>query len=405
MKASMIIVSVVLCLLAGFANAGDIAVRAAKLYTMEGAVLENAVVVIEDGKIRRLGPADRVRIPEGMTVLEAAVVTPGLVDARSTVGLSGIYGGREGQVRDQDQLETSDPLQPELDPLDAYNAHDPLIEWARQYGVTTMHTGHGPGAVISGRTMVVKTLGDTADEALVRPDVSLAITLGSSNSSNFESPGTRAKSVAMLRTALVEAQSYAEKLESKKPPPRSLKNEILLKMLDGDIKAMITAHSITDISAALRLKQEFDLDLMLDGGAEAYRLSDELLAADVPVLLHPPMMRAGGDTRNATFESGRLLQAAGIPFAIQTGYEGYVPKTRVLIFEASIAVANGLGAEDALRAMTLTPAQLLGVAERVGSLKKGKDGDLVLFDGDPFEFTSHVCGVVIEGDLVSDRCW
>jgi imidazolonepropionase-like amidohydrolase len=117
------------------------------------------------------------------------------------------------------------------------------------------------------------------------------------------------------------------------------------------------------------------------------------------------MMRAGGDTRNATFESGRLLQAAGIPFAIQTGYEGYVPKTRVLIFEASIAVANGLGAEDALRAMTLTPAQLLGVADRVGSLKKGKDGDLVLFDGDPFEFTSHVCGVVIEGDLVSDRCW
>jgi hypothetical protein len=190
------------------------------------------------------------------------------VDARSTVGLSGVYGGREGQVRDQDQLETSDPLQPELDPLDAYNAHDPLIEWIRQYGVTTMHTGHGPGAVISGRTMVVKTRGDTADEALVRPDVSLAITLGSSNSSNFESPGTRAKSVAMLRTALVEARSYGEKLDSKKPPPRSLKNEILLKMLDGDIKAMITAHSITDISAALRLKQEFDLDLMLDGGAD-----------------------------------------------------------------------------------------------------------------------------------------
>ena len=405
MKASMIVVSVALCLLAGFTNAGNIAVRADKLYTMEGAVLENAVVVIEDGKIRRLGPADRIRVPEGMTVLEAAVATPGFVDARSTVGLSGVYGGREGQVRDQDQLETSDPLQPELDPLDAYNAHDPLIEWIRQYGVTTMHTGHGPGAVISGRTMVVKTRGDTADEALVRPDVSLAITLGSSNSSNFESPGTRAKSVAMLRTALVEAQSYGEKLDSKKPPPRSLKNEILLKMLDGDIKAMITAHSITDISAALRLKQEFDLDLMLDGGAEAYRLSDELLAVDVTVLLHPPMMRAGGDTRNATFESGRLLQAAGIPFAIQTGYEGYVPKTRVLIFEASIAVANGLGAEDALRAMTLTPAQLLGVADRVGSLKKGKDGDLVLFDGDPFEFTSHVCGVVIEGDLVSDRCW
>ena len=190
---------------------GDIAVRGGLIYTMDGEPIENGVVIVRDGRINRVGPADRVRIPDGMTVLEAAVVTPGFVDAHSTVGLSGIYGGRAGQVRDQDQLESSEPVQPELRPVDAYNAADPLIEWIRQFGVTTIHTGHGPGAVVSGRTMVVKTRGRTVEEALVADDVAVAITLGPSVSDNFESPGTRAKTVALLRAALVEAADYAAK--------------------------------------------------------------------------------------------------------------------------------------------------------------------------------------------------
>lgn len=390
---------------APLANAEDLYVKAGTLHTLEGEAIEDAVVVIRDGKIRRVGTADRISVPESARVLEAKVVTPGLIDARTTLGLSGVYGGREGQVRDQDQLETSEPVQADLRPEDAYNALDPLIEWARRYGVTTMHTGHGPGAVISGRTMLVKTHGRTVEDALLKEDVAVAITLGNSVSRNFESPGTRAKTVALLREALVDAQNYRAKIKAGKNPGRSIENDVLLKVLDGDIKALITAHSITDISTALRLKEEFDLDLLLDGGAEAYRMTEALTAAGVPVLLHPPMMRAGGETRNATFESAALLQEAEVPFALQTGYEGYVPKTRVLLFEASIAVANGLAAADALRAITLSPAQLLGVDNRVGSIKKGKDADLVLFDGDPFEFTSHVCGVVIDGQLVSDQCW
>jgi len=394
-----------LLLLPGMALAGDIAVRGETVYPVSGPPIENGVVLIRDGTITRIGAAQRIRIPAGIEVLSAKVVTPGLVDARSTVGLAGIYGGAEGQVRDQDQLEKSEPVQPELNPLDAYNAQDPLIEWVRQYGVTTMHTGHGPGAVISGATMIVKTRGDTPEAALVKNPVALAITLGASNSMNFESPGTRAKSVAMLRTALVAAQAYGDKLDSDKPPGRDLRNEMLLQLLSGEIKALITAQTITDISTALRLQQEFKFDLLLDGGADAYLLTDELLAADVPVLLHPTMLRAGGETKNATFASGMLLQQAGVPFALQTGYENYVPKTRVLLFEAAVAVANGLAPDAALRAITLSPAQLLGVDERVGSLEKGKDGDLVLYDGDPFEYTSHVCGVIIEGDVVSDHCW
>ena len=389
--------------------AQDLAVRAQTLHLVSGPAIDNGVVVIRDGRIVAVGVEGEVAIPEGLDVLEAAVVTPGLVDVHSTLGLSGIYGANAGQVRDQDQLEKSEPLQPDLRPVDAYNAHDRLIEWARQYGVTTLHTGHGPGALISGQTMVVKTRGSSVEEALVESPTALAVTLGPSISSNYKSPGTRAKSVAMLRQALIDAQVYAAKLEDPesegKSPPRDLKKEALAQALAGEIKMMVTAHTVADLAAALRLQREFGFELLLDGASEAYRMLDEIRQAGVPVLLHPPMMRARGETRNSSIESGHLLQEAGIPFAIQTGFEGYVPKTRVLLFEAAIAAANGLSFEDTVHSITLSPARILGIDDRVGSIEIGKDGDLALFDGNPFEYTSHVCSVVIEGEVWSDECW
>jgi imidazolonepropionase-like amidohydrolase len=397
--------SIGLFLLAADLTANDLAVRGEMIYTMAGKPIADGVVLIRNGKITRVGAAARIRIPKGVRVLEAKVVTPGLIDVHSTVGLSGIYGGRERQVRDQDQLETSEPLQPDLRPIEAYNVHEPLIEWVRNYGVTTMHTGHGPGAIISGRTLIVKTRGDNAEEAVVEPDTAVAITLGNSVAQNFESPGTRAKGVAMLRTAFLEAQTYANKRKDKeKAPDRDLKKEALVRVLDGDLKAMVTAHTVTDITAALRLQSEFGFDLWLAGASEAYLLTDELRKAKVPVLLHAPMMRAAGERKNATIESANLLAEAGVRFALQTGYEGYVPKTRVLLFEAAIAAAHGLGLEGALRAITVSPAEILGIDDRVGALKRGMDGDVALFNGDPFEYTTQICAVVIEGEVFSDTC-
>jgi len=397
--------SIGLFLLAADLTANDLAVRGEMIYTMAGKPIADGVVLIRHGKITRVGAAARIRIPKGVRVLEAKVVTPGLIDVHSTVGLSGIYGGREGQVRDQDQLETSEPLQPDLRPIEAYNVHEPLIEWVRNYGVTTMHTGHGPGAIISGRTLIVKTRGDNAEEAVVEPDTAVAITLGNAVAQNFESPGTRAKGVAMLRTAFLEAQTYANKRKDKeKAPDRDLKKEALVRVLDGDLKAMVTAHTVTDITAALRLQSEFGFDLWLAGASEAYLLTDELRKAKVPVLLHAPMMRAAGERKNATIESANLLAEAGVRFALQTGYEGYVPKTRVLLFEAAIAAAHGLGLEGALRAITVSPAEILGIDDRVGALKRGMDGDVALFNGDPFEYTTQICAVVIEGEVFRDTC-
>ena len=389
--------------------AAQVVVRADLLHTVSGEPLENAVVIAgAGGTIEWVGPADEATLPDGVEVLEAVVVTPGLVDAHSVVGLSGALNSNVGQVRDQDQLDTSAPIQPELRAIDAYDATERLVEWVRFYGVTTLHTGHGPGALISGQTMIVKTRGRNVEEATMVPARMLAATLGTAVSSNFESPGTSSKGVAMLRGALFGAQAYNERLRGagpdgaggEPPPARDLTKEVLGRVLEGELSLLVTADSATEIAAALRLQREFGFDLVLDSAAESYLLLEEIRAARVPVLVHPPMSRV----RNGSFETAARLAEAGIPFAIQTGFEGYVPKTRVLLWEAAIAAANGLGRERALEAVTLGAARILGVDDRVGSIEVGKDADLVLFDGDPFEYTSHVCGVIIEAEVQSREC-
>lgn len=379
------------------AVAQDVAVRGETVYTMEGAPITDGVVLIRNGKIDEVGPASSVRVPAGVRMLTASVVTPGLVDAHSVVGLAGIYN----YFHDQDQLETSDPIQPELRAIDAYNPREELVEWVRDLGVTTVHTGHGPGALISGQTMVVKTHGDTIADVLVDSTAMVAFTLGPSIERNFKSPGTRAKSVAMIREALTEAQAYGAK---EKRERRELDKEILVRVLEGDIPALITAQRATEIMSALRLAEEFGFRLVLDGAAESYLLVDEIKAAGVPVILHPTMARPSGEMENITFETASTLRRAGIPVALQSGFEGYVPKTRVVLFEAALSAANGLTFEEALRTITIEAARIIGVDGRVGSLASGKDGDVVLFDGDPFEYTTHVCGVVIDGRVVSEEC-
>jgi imidazolonepropionase-like amidohydrolase len=180
--------------------------------------------------------------------------------------------------------------------------------------------------------------------------------------------------------------------------------ETLVRVLDGEIPLMITAQQVPEIMAALRLQREFGFRLILDGAAEAYLVLDEIKQAGVPVILHPTMVRPRGETVNATLETAARLHEAGIPFAFQSGFESYVPKTRVVLFEAAMAVANGLPRTVALEALTIQAARILGIADRVGSLEPGKDADLVLFDGDPFEYTTHVCGVIIEGEPVHETC-
>ncbi len=384
------------------AAAGDVAVRGETVYTVAGPAIKDGVVIVRNGKIERIGPASEVSIPAGLRVLSAKVVTPGLVDAHTVVGLTGYLN----QAHDQEQVERSAPLQPELRAIDAYDPQEPLVRWVRRFGVTTLHTGHGPGALISGQTMIVKTRGATPEAATVVAEAMVAATLGdSARGPDGKAPGNRAKMVAMLRGELVAAQEYAQKREAPekgKEPARSLKLEMLERVLKRELPLLVTAHRARDILSALRLASEFEIKVVLDGAAEAYLVKDEIKQAGVPVIVHPAMFRSSGETDNLSMETAALLRAAGIPIALQSGFEAYVPKTRVLLFEAAVAAANGLGLEGALAASTLESARVLGIEKRVGSLEVGKDGDLALYDGDPFEYTSHCVGVVIEGDVVEE---
>lgn len=384
--------------------AGDMAVRADRLYTGTGQVIENGVVVIENGRISAVGPADDVALPSGMEPVRVPVATPGLVDARSTVGLSGAMN----QPNDQDQLERSAAIQPELRAIDAYNPRELLVGWLREHGVTTVHTGHGPGEIISGQTLIAKTVGNTVDEAVFEPAVALSATLGEgATTHDRKSPGNRSKTVAMLREQLIKAREYQQKrdnpAEGKSGPDRSLSLEPLVAVLAGDMPLVIEAHRHNDIMTALRLSDEFDFRLILAGASDAHLLINPIKAAKVPVILHPTMARAwsGSEMSNFSFTTAAKLIEAGIPVALQSGYEGYVPKIRVVLFEAGILLGYGVTPAQALELVTLAPAQILGIADRVGSLEVGKHGDLALFDGDPFEYTTHVIGTVIEGRRVS----
>jgi imidazolonepropionase-like amidohydrolase len=401
MKRALVTTGLGLLLAAQATVAQDLAVRAERLYPVAGPAIDNGVVLIRNGRIERVGPADRVRIPDGVQTLEARVVTPGLIDARSVVGLAGYLN----QPHDQDQLESSAPIQPQLRAIDAYNPRETLVGWLREHGITTVHTGHGTGALVSGQTLIAKTWGNSAEAATIQSPAMIAAQLGSGAfGAEGKSPGNRSKQVAMLRAQLVKAGEYRDKLARAKAdsaPPRDLELEVLVEVLDRKRPLLVTAWREQDILSALRLAQEFNFRLVLDGAAEAYLVVDQIKAAGVPVLLHPTMARQYGELENASFTTAAALHQAGIPFALQSGYEGYVPKTRVVLWEAAIAAANGLGFDAALASISLDAARILGIEDRVGSLEAGKDGDLVLFDGDPFEYTSHVTAVVINGQVVS----
>lgn len=383
-----------------------VAVYGDTVHTMAGPPIENGVVMIVDGKIRGVTKAGEATIPAGATVLRGKVVTPGLVDAHTAVGLTGDLN----QEQDQDQIDKGEPIQPELRAIDSYNPRERLIEWLRGFGITTIHTGHAPGTLVSGQTMVVKTVGDTVEEAVIRPAAKIAVTLGDDArpdgvDSKTKSPGTRSKAVAMLRGEFVKTLDYLRKqqgADAEKKPDRDLRREAFAEVLAGRLPLLVTVNRATDIDAALRIAAEFKTPIVLDSAAEAYLLTDRIKQAKVPVIVHPSMRQAGmGETENIGFETAATLRKAGILVTLQSGYEASIPKTRAVLFEAGIAAANGLAFEEALASVTIDAARIIGVDDRLGSLQPGRDGDVAIFDGDPFEYTTHCTAVVISGRVVS----
>jgi imidazolonepropionase-like amidohydrolase len=214
---------------------------------------------------------------------------------------------------------------------------------------------------------------------------------------------------AVLRNAFLEAREYAKKRSGKPkkgadPPARDLAKEALGLALERKIPVLATARREDDIMTALRIAEEFGLELQLADAVEAYLQAGRLARAGIPVHVGPVMERVGSlETMNLTLENAAILDRMGVPITFQSGFEAYVPRTHVVLFEAAVAAAYGLGFDRALEALTLHAARRLGIDERLGSLEPGKDADLVVFDGDPFEYTSHVEAVVVAGEVVYRR--
>jgi imidazolonepropionase-like amidohydrolase len=385
-------------------TATRLAIYAGRIHTVGQGTIADGVVLVEGGTITHVGPRKGFQLPADTPVLTAAVVTPGLIDAQTTVGVSGILNIAKA---DQDQDEMSDPNQADLRVLDSFNPIEPLLEFVREQGVTVVHATPGRANVIAGQTGIFRTYGTTVEKMALKFPAGILINLGEHPKTSYpgKAPGTRMGTASLIRTALSSAQAHAKKrLGDEKKPGPNLKLEALEPALKGEIPVYFSAHRADDLMTALRLAEEYKLKPVLCLATEGYLIADKLAAAKVPVIVHPTMQRASAlETFNVHLGNAAALADRKIPLTMGTAFESYVPKQRVLRYEAAMAAVNGLGFDRALGAITLDAAKLLGIDDRFGSIEVGKVADLVLYDGDPFENTSHVMQTLIDGRVVWDR--
>ncbi len=363
----------------------------------KGIITEGAVVVT-DGKITAVGAAANMKLPPADKTYRAAVVTPGLIDSYTVVGANGAFN----VDADQDATENTDANGSEYRILDSYNARETLVSYVRGYGVTTLNVSPGLAAPIAGSSALFKTKGTGADSDLLASDTAMIFNLGETPKSTFGSkggPSTRMAVAAKIRGALLAAKAWASKDEDKRKPDLGMM--ALASVLSGERKAVFTARREDDIATALRIGREFGFTPVINFGTESYLMQDTIKENGATVIITPTMSRPLGlENENTTLEAAALLKAGGVPFVFSSGYEGYVPKSRVLLWEMAVSVANGLDAESTIKAATINPAILWGVSDKVGSLEAGKDADLLMFDGDPFEYTSHILGTMIDGKFL-----
>jgi imidazolonepropionase-like amidohydrolase len=388
------------------ATAKTVLILAGRLFPVAKGPMENGAVLVQEGKIVAVGPRSSLKVPPGTPVISAESVTPGLIDAHSSVPLTGEYN----IAADQDADERSDPDQADLRVLDAFNPSEPLLRFLLEQGVTVVHACPGRENVIAGVTGVFRTHGAQAESMVLRFPQSLLFNLGEAPKETYKGqrPGTRMGTAAIIRKAFTDAVNYRRKREHPKagepPLDTNLKLESLQAALDRKVSVLFCAQKADDLMTAMRLINEFHLYGRLALAAEAYLVTDQIAAAKIPVIVHPTMQRVESmETLNSYLGNAAALADAKIPLAIGSGFEDYVPKTRVVRMEAAIAMVYGLGRDAALRAITLDAARILGIDAQYGSLEPGKVADLVLYDGDPFEHATHVTTVFVGGRLVYDR--
>lgn len=380
---------------------GRLAIVGGRVVPVEGAPFEDGVVLIEDGRIAALGKD--VRVPEGVERVDAAgkVVVPGLVDAHVHLGVHEEAQGWAGQ----DTNEMTNPVTPQVRALDGINPEDLGFADAIEGGVLTVNVNPGSGNPIGGQTVALRCAGRTVDEMVLRSPSGLKSALGENPKRVYgdrkEFPSTRLGTAAVIRDAFVKTSNYLAKRERDNGEfvERDLRWEALAMVLRGEIPWRQHCHRADDIATAMRLADEFGYKLVLDHGTEAALLADRIAERGVPVLIGPLLTsRAKVELRNRSLANPARLAAAGVEISIITDHP--VVPVDLLSVQAALAVKEGLDAATALRAVTLAPARVMGVDDRVGSLEPGKHATLCVWSGDPLDVRSRVEAAWIDGEPV-----
>jgi len=374
----------------------SVAITGGRVVPVEGEPIDGGTVLVIDGKIAAVGGPD-LKPPPGVDVVDAAGrwVLPGLVDAHTHLGAREEGEGWAGH----DTNELTGPIQAHVRVLDAVNPADEGFRDAIAGGVLTAGITPGSGNPIGGQTVAVHCWGRTVDDMVLRSPAGMKSALGENPKrvlgERRVNPSSRLGTAAAIRGALVDALNYMEKDENQSserdrlPPSRDLKHEALARVLRREIPWRQHCHRADDIATALRLADEFGYDLVIDHGTEGYLIADKIAAAGVPVVAGPLITaRSKVELRNRTMANPGLLAAAGVTVAIATDHP--VVPIHLLIVQAALAVRDGLDRDTALRAVTITPARIMRVADRIGSLTPGKDADLAIWSGDPLDIMSRV---------------
>lgn len=360
-----------------------ILIHHAHIKTMAGKDLEDGCLLIQNGKIAEVAPT--IIPPEGVEVVDAQgrLVTPGCIDAHCHIGLDNEGMRWEGM----DYNEIADPVMPQLRAVDSINPQDEAFALALRGGVTAACTGPGSANVVGGTFTVLKLDGICADDMAIKEPAAMKCAFGENPKGFYgqqlkKNPMTRMGVAALLRELLLRTVRYrADQLEGKNPP-FDMKLEAMIPVIEKKIPLKCHAHRADDMLTALRIAKEFDLMLTLDHCTDGEIIVDKLAQADVPVLVGPSF---GGkskiELRNKSFSTPRVLAQAGLTVCIIT--DAPVVPLQNLPLCAGLAIRAGLPPEEAWRAITINPARVLGVGDRIGSLEKGKDADLVVWTEDP----------------------
>lgn len=360
-----------------------------------------ADILIDGGKIVKIG---KELSAEGTEVIDATglQVYPGFVEAHCHIGLDGYGIGYEGH----DYNEMNDPVTPQVQAIDGINPFDPAVKMAAKAGVTCFATGPGSSNALGGTFAAIKPVGTRVDNMIVKFPIAMKCAFGENPKRCYQKQGisSRMTNAAKIREALNKAKLYKAKIEAagddvSKLPAYDQKSEALIPVLNHEIPLKAHAHQANDIFTAIRIAKEFGVGLTLEHVTEGHMIVDELVKEDLPLAVGPTFGHASKfELQNKTWDTPGILAKAGCHVSIIT--DAPVTPLHYLPLCAGLAIKAGMDEYDALRAVTINPAEHIGVADRVGSLEEGKDADVVIVDGCPFDVTGVIKHVLINGEEI-----